>query len=469
MQFLLKLMNQRKPVVALVGRPNVGKSTLFNRLIGKPVAIVENIPGTTRDRIYGDSDWNGVGFVVIDTGGLESPSALGGTANRPAAEPLAIDSARFIEAMQNQVQIAIEESDAIIFVVDGGEGLTASDIDIAELLRKSKKPIFLAVNKSESQQRKLNAGEFWNLGLSEPIAISAYHSEGVGDLLDELVKVLPSYPVDEEEDETIGITIVGRPNVGKSSLLNALLGRERAIVSDVPGTTRDPIDTELVYDGQKILLIDTAGIRRRGSVEPGIEKYSVLRSMRSIDRCDVALLLIDAVEGITAQDTHVAGYVLEREKGVMVLVNKWDAIEKDNQTMATFTEKVREDLKFLSYVPVVFISALTRQRVPKVLPTALEIAEARRHRMTTSEVNRILQEAYSQGHPPSRHGRPLRIFYGSQIAVSPPTFVIFVNEVELVHFSYQRYLESQFRARFPFVGTPIRLIFRESDRKSESN
>ncbi|MFN8445043.1 MAG: ribosome biogenesis GTPase Der [Caldilineaceae bacterium] len=462
-------MNQQKPVVALVGRPNVGKSTLFNRLIGKPVAIVEDVPGTTRDRIYGDSDWNGVGFVVIDTGGLESPAALNPTANRPSAQPLGVDSARFIEAMQNQALLAIEEADAIIFVVDGGEGLTSADLEVAELLRKAEKPIFVAVNKTESKQRKLDAVEFWNLGLSEPIAISAYHSEGVGDLLDELVKVLPSYPVDEAEEEVIGVTIVGRPNVGKSSLLNSLIGRERAIVSDVPGTTRDPIDTRILYDGQPIVLIDTAGIRRRGSVEQGIEQYSVLRSMRSIDRCDVALLLIDATEGVTAQDTHIAGYVLERKKGVVVLVNKWDAIEKDSNTMNAYADKVREDLKFLSYVPVLFISALTRQRVAKVLPTALEVASASRHRLSTSEVNRILQEAYSQGHPPSRQGRPLRLYYGSQVAISPPTFVIFVNDIELVHFSYERYLENQFRAYFPFTGTPIHFVFRASDRKGDKD
>ena len=280
---------------------------------------------------------------------------------------------------------------------------------------------------------------------------------------------MPQYPADEEADQTIGITIVGRPNVGKSSLLNTLLGRERAIVSDVPGTTRDPIDTQLVYDGQQITLIDTAGIRRRGSIETGIEKYSVLRSMRSIDRCDVALLLIDAVEGVTAQDTHIAGYVIEKEKGVVVLINKWDAIEKDSHTMNPYAEKVREELKFLPYVPVHFISALTRQRVGKVLPSALEVAHARRHRLSTSEVNRVLHEAYNEGHPPSRQGHPLRIFYGTQIAVSPPTFVVFVNDVELVHFSYERFLENQFRTYFPFIGTPIKLIFRANDRRQEKD
>ncbi|MDQ3250574.1 MAG: ribosome biogenesis GTPase Der, partial [Chloroflexota bacterium] len=303
-------MKKRKPVVALVGRPNVGKSTLFNRLIGRRTAIVEDLPGTTRDRIYGESDWNGVGFIVIDTGGLEAPSALGAARLRqPGAVALAEDSADFVVPIQNQARVAIDEADVIVLVVDGREGLTAADEDVADVLRLSAKPIFVAVNKSEGTTTQLNAVEFWNLGLSEPYPISAYHGDGTGDLLDELVKLLPPYPVDEAEEETIGITIVGRPNVGKSSLLNALLGAERAIVSDIPGTTRDPIDTQLLYNGQTITLIDTAGIRRRGNVEAGIEFYSVLRSLRSIDRADVALLLIDAVEGVTAQDAHVAGYI----------------------------------------------------------------------------------------------------------------------------------------------------------------
>jgi GTP-binding protein len=457
-------MNKRKPVVALVGRPNVGKSTLFNRLIGRPVAIVEDLPGTTRDRIYGDSDWNGKGFLVIDTGGLEAPAAIGDSPTRPPAQPLAQNSAKFIQAMQNQAQLAIDEADAIIFVVDGREGLTAADQDVAELLRKTDKPVFVAVNKVESTQRKLDAVEFWNIGLGEPWPISAYHGDGVGDLLDQLVLALPEYPVDEDEEETIGITIVGRPNVGKSSLLNAILGRERAIVSSVPGTTRDPIDTQLVYNGQKITLIDTAGIRRRGSVEAGIEKYSVLRSMRSIDRADVALLVIDASEGVTAQDSHIASYVLERQKGIVVLVNKWDAIAKDEHTFQEYAEKVRTELNFLKYVPIIFISALTRQRVARVLPTALEIAAARRHRLTTGEVNRILHEAYNAAQPPTRQGRPMRIYYGTQVDIQPPTFTIFVNDVELVHFSYERFLENHIRAYYPFTGTPIRLLFRASDR-----
>lgn len=456
-------MKQRKPVVALVGRPNVGKSTLFNRLVGKRTAIVEDLPGTTRDRIYGDSDWNGVGFTVIDTGGLEAPAdwRTARAASTPAAAPLAANSAQFVEQVHNQAQLALEEADAIIFVVDGKEGLTAADEDVAEVLRLAKKPVFLAVNKTESPQRRLDAVEFWNLGLGEPHPISAYHGEGVGDLLDEVVAVLPPYPFDLEEDEGVRIAIVGRPNVGKSSLLNALIGSERSIVSDVPGTTRDPIDMQLVYNGQLITLIDTAGIRRRGKVEPGIEKYSVLRAMRSVDRADVALLLIDAVDGVTAQDAHVAGYVLEKMKSVVVVVNKWDALEKDSQTMVEYTKHIRSELKFLDYVPVIYISAKTTQRVHTVLPTALEVAEARKHRLGTSELNHLIREAYDRVPAPSRGGRPLRIFYATQAEAEPPTFVLFVNDPEIVHFSYERYLENQIRAYYPFAGTPIRILFRK--------
>ena len=459
-------MKQHKPVVALVGRPNVGKSTLFNRLIGRRTAIVEDLPGTTRDRIYGDSDWNGVGFIVIDTGGLEAPREL--RARRPQGEaPLATDSALFVDEVQNQARLAMEEADAIILVVDGKEGLTAADQDIAEVLRTAQKPIFVAVNKTESKQRQMDAVEFWNLGLGEPFAISAYHGDGTGDLLDAVVAELPPYPIEEPEPEGVALAIVGRPNVGKSSLLNAFMGEERSIVSDVPGTTRDPIDTTLVYHGQEITLIDTAGIRRRGRVEPGIEQYSVLRSMRSIDRADVALLLIDAADGVTAQDAHVAGYVLEKMKGVVVVVNKWDAIEKDTNTMHEFTEKIRSDLKFLDYVPVVFISAKTGQRVHTLLPAALDVAAARKHRLGTSELNQLIRAAYERVPAPSKNGRPLRIYYATQADSEPPTFVLFVNDPDLVHFSYERYLENRIREYYPFTGTPIRFVFRmrESERE----
>ena len=459
-------MSGKKPVVALVGRPNVGKSTLFNRLVGRRTAIVEDVPGTTRDRIYGDSDWNGVGFIVIDTGGLEAPSELGqAKPRRGGSQFLAVDSRLFIEHIQNQARLAVEEADAVVFVVDGREGVSAADLDIAEVLRAAEKPIFVAVNKTESPERRLNAPEFWNLGLSEPIPISAYHGDGVGDLLDLIVAALPAYPVDEEEDESVAIAIVGRPNVGKSSLLNALIGVERAIVSETPGTTRDAIDMKLMYEGQEITLIDTAGIRRRGKVEPGIERYSVLRSMRSIDRAEVALLLIDALDGVTAQDTHVAGYVLEKKKGVVVVVNKWDAVEKDTHTMVEYVERVREDLKFMSYVPVIFISAKTKQRVHTVLPTALEVAAARRQRIPTGELNQIVREAYDRTPPPTKNGRPLRIYYATQASVSPPTFVIFVNDPDFVHFSYERYLENRIREQVQFPGTPIRLVFRKRERE----
>ncbi|MGB5052592.1 MAG: ribosome biogenesis GTPase Der, partial [Caldilineaceae bacterium] len=340
--------------------------------------------------------------------------------------------------------------------------MSAADEELAIPLRQARKPVVLAVNKAESQERQLNAAEFWALGIGEPIALSAYHGTGVGDLLDLLVDLFPdSGPQEEEEEESIGIALIGRPNVGKSSLLNALIGQERSIVSEIAGTTRDPIDTELIYEGRNITLIDTAGIRRRGKVEQGIEKYSVLRSMRSIDRADVALLLVDAAEGVTAQDTHVAGHVLERNKGVVVLVNKWDTLDKDTNTMVEYTRKVREDLKFMDYVPVLFISALTKQRVNKVLPTALIVADEAQYRLSTSELNRVVQEAYDKTPPPNRNGRPLRIYYAIQSSVKPPTFILFCNDPELAHFSYIRYLENQLRAHHPFVGTPIRIFMRE--------
>ena len=460
-------MQRRKPVVALVGRPNVGKSTLFNRLIGRPVAIVEDIPGTTRDRIYGDSDWNGVGFIVIDTGGLEAPAVMSDERRKVTPAQPTSDSAQFVAYIQTQARLAIDEADATILVVDGREGLTAADEEVAEVLRLAAKPVFVAVNKAEGAKIQQNAVEFWTLGLGEPYAISAYHGQGVGDLLDEIVKVLPAYPAEEEESDAIGIAIVGRPNVGKSSLLNALTGQERAIVSDVPGTTRDPIDMEIMYEGQPILLVDTAGIRRRGRVEQGIEQYSVLRSMRSIDRADVALLLIDAVEGITAQDMHIAGYILEAQKSAVVVINKWDALEKDSHTMSEYARTVREQLNFMDYVPVIFISAKTHQRIHQVLPTALRVVDARRHRLTTSEFNDMLRAAYDAIQIPQKQGRSLRGYYGTQVGNEPPTFVIFVNEIEIIHFSYERYLENCIRAYYPFEGTPIKLIFRARRNEDE--
>lgn len=461
-------MATKKPVVTLVGRPNVGKSTLFNRLTGARTAIVEDIPGTTRDRIYGECDWNGIDFVVIDTGGLEAPTELAAAHLRqPDSQLLAADSAKFIPQIQNQVLLALEESDAIILVVDTKEGMSGADLEVAELLRSTDVPIFVAANKAESAQRQMDAVEFWTLGLGEPIPISAFHGTGVGDLLDAVAAVLPQYIDQEEDDESIGVAIVGRPNVGKSSLLNILTGVERAIVSSVPGTTRDPIDTDIVYHGQKLTLVDTAGIRRRGKVERGIEKYSVLRSMRSIDRADVALLLVDAVEGVTAQDTHVAGYVLEKNKSIIVLINKWDLIEKDTYTMVEFSNRIREELNFMDYVPVLFVSAMTNQRIHKIMPTVLEVAEHRNYRIPTGEFNQFLHMAYDRSTPPSRHGRKLRLYYGAQVSTAPPTFTIFTNDPDLVHFSYERYLENRIREHFPFIGTPIRIFFRKRSRNQE--
>ena len=454
-------MTQRKAVVALVGRPNVGKSTLFNRLIGARTAIVEDLPGTTRDRIYGEAAWSGVSFVVIDTGGLEAQKTAEYRDTRAGVAPLARDSARYVTEITNQAQIAMDEADVIVLVVDGKDGLTAADEDLAEFLQQTTKPVFLAVNKSESEQRQLDAAEFWALGVGEPIAISAFHGIGVGDLLDLIAAELSdSLVVDEKEEDVVAIALVGRPNVGKSSLLNTLLGQERAIVSEIAGTTRDPIDTEIVYHGQNISLIDTAGIRRRGRVEPGIEKYSVLRSMRSIDRADVALLLVDGVEGVTAQDAHIAGHVLEAHKSVVVLVNKWDIVEKNTQTMVEYTRQIRADLKFLDYVPVLFISALTKQRVQKVLPTALTVAAERQHRIQTAELNGVIQDAYHRSPPATKQQRPLRIYYATQASVEPPTFILIVNDPELAHFSYLRYLENQLRRHYPFIGTPIRIRLR---------
>ena len=454
-------MTQRKAVVALVGRPNVGKSTLFNRLIGARTAIVEDLPGTTRDRIYGEAEWSGVSFVVIDTGGLEAQKTAEYRATRAGVAPLARDSARYVTEITNQARIAVDEADVIVLVVDGKDGLTATDEDLAEFLQQTTKPVFVAVNKAESEQRQLDATEFWVLGVGEPIAISAFHGIGVGDLLDVIAAELSDSLVgDEREEDVVAIALVGRPNVGKSSLLNTLVGRERAIVSEIAGTTRDPIDTEIIYHGQRVSLIDTAGIRRRGRVEPGIEKYSVLRSMRSIDRADVALLLVDGVEGVTAQDAHIAGHVLEAHKSVVVLVNKWDIVEKNTQTMVEYTRKVRADLQFLDYVPVLFISALTKQRVQKVLPTALTVAAERKHRIPTAELNGVIQDAYHRSPPATKQQRPLRIYYATQASVEPPTFILFVNDPELAHFSYLRYLENQLRRHYPFVGTPIRIRLR---------
>jgi GTPase len=448
-----------KPVVALVGRPNVGKSTLFNRLAGERLAIVDDTPGTTRDRIFAEAEWNGVVFSMIDTGGID-PAHGGKT-------PLSIDSADFVEEIRNQAQIAIGDADAILFLVDGEAGVTAPDREVAEILRRHQKqvdgvflpPVLLVVNKCETAERRAAAAEFYELGLGEPYPISAQHGMSTGDLLDALVEAFPASQ-DDENDESVKIAIVGKPNAGKSSLLNRMVGEERAIVSPIAGTTRDAVDIRMDVNGLPVALIDTAGIRRRGKVNPGVEKYSVLRSMKAIERADVVLLMIDAQEGITAQDTHIAGYILEAWKSCVVLVNKWDAIEKDSYTMDAYTKKVRQELNFMEYVPLLFISAKTGQRVEQVLPLALRVQEERIARLSTSQINQVLHNAQDVHPGPSHAGRQLKIFYGTQVRSDPPTFLIFVNDPKLMHFSYQRFLENRMRESYGFLGTPIRMVFK---------
>lgn len=454
----------KKPLVALVGRPNVGKSTLFNRFVGQRKAVVSDVPGTTRDRLFGESDWNGVVFDVVDTGGLEAFNPK----SAPAASSLLEEGSRdFITEIRAQAMIAIEAADVIVMVVDAIQGVTASDQEIADILRRANKPVLIAANKADSAPRREDAYDFYTLGMDEVFSVSSLHGTGTGDLLDAIVKALPVQPpVDHEaEDETIKIALVGRPNVGKSSLLNKLLGEERAIVSPVAGTTRDAIDTRLTWNGFPITLIDTAGIRRRGKVAPGLEKYSVLRAHKTIERADVVLLLIDAVDGITQQDLHIAGMIQEAYKSAVIVVNKWDAIEKDSQTMVAKTKEVRDKLDFMDFVPVLFISALTGQRVHTVLETAIQVQEERLVRIQTSALNKIVREALLRHAPQTKQPRPLKIFMAQQVRVDPPTFLFHINSRELLHFTYERYLENQIRQVYPFTGTPIRLSFRERERK----
>ncbi len=450
----------RKPIVALVGRPNVGKSTLFNRLIGQRLAIVEDEPGTTRDRLYGESEWTGHPFILIDTGGLDVAATEKAPQKSDRPHALGVSSRDFAREIRQQAEIAIEEADVVVFMVDARDGITTADRDVADILRRSARPVVLAASKADNDAHRLAALEFHELGLGEVYPISALHGTGTGDLLDAIVAHIPA--TTETEDSTdVRIAIVGRPNVGKSSLLNALLQEERAIVSPIPGTTRDAIDTSLKWEGQDLVLIDTAGIRRRGKVERGVEKYSVMRAISAIERADVALLVIDAVDGIGAQDTHVAGFILDAFKSVAVIVNKWDAVEgKETDTMATATADIRARLRFMDYVPVLFISALTHQRVNKVLPLAVHVAEQRRLRIPTGELNRLFRDAMTAHPAPNRQGKQLKFFYATQAEVAPPTFVIFVNDRDLVHFSYARYLENSIRAVYPFEGTPLRLEFR---------
>lgn len=449
------------PIVALVGRPNVGKSTLFNRIVGQRLAVVHDRPGTTRDRLHAPAEWNGVSFTVVDTGGIEILPETVVAGRRPGPDRvLAQDSAPFIPLMRTQAELAIQEADAVIFMTDAASGMTAGDTEVADTLRRARCPIFLAANKADNPRLHQSALEFYAMGLGTVYPISALHGIGVADLLDDVVEALP--PTEPEaEDESVKLAIVGRPNVGKSSLLNQLLGEERAIVSPIPGTTRDAIDTYMEWEGTPITLIDTAGIRRRGKIGREVERYSVLRALRAIQRADVALLVLDGIEGVTAQDAHVASFILDEWASVVVLVNKWDAVEKDTRTMAEYTRWIRETLRFLDYVPVLFISALTGQRVHKVIPTALAVREARLRRVSTGDLNRLVRDALARHAPPTQQGKPLKIYYVSQPGVDPPTFVFHVNDPDMVHFSYERYLENQLREAYEFPGTPLRLVFRQ--------
>ncbi len=448
----------RKPIVALIGRPNVGKSTLFNRLVEQRKAIVEDVPGTTRDRLYGDCEWSGVSFLVVDTGGVELPSGRR-EEQRSVQTPLAVSSKGFLREIRVQVTEALAEADVIVFVTDAKSGITPADETIAEWLRQSQKPLLVAANKADNEERRLTAFEFYNLGVGEVFAVSALHGIGTGDLLDAIVAGFEQIPA-EPEEPGLRLALVGRPNVGKSSLLNALLGRDRAIVSVIPGTTRDAVDSQVKWHGESVTLVDTAGIRRRGHIDRGVERYSVLRALRAIERSDVVALLVDAEEGNTEQDAHIAGYALESSRSIFIVVNKWDLVEKDSYTMDVYRQRLREAFRFIDYVPLIFISALTKQRVGQVLEIAHQVYSERFFRIPTSALNHMLEQAVARHPQPVRAGKQLRFYYVTQADVDPPTFVFFVNNREIVHFSYKRYLENSIRALHPFHGTPLRLVFR---------
>lgn len=432
-----------KPVVAIVGRPNVGKSTLFNRIAGKRISIVEDIPGVTRDRIYAEAEWLGRPFIIIDTGGLE-----------PYAEDI------IMQQMRRQAEIAIDTANVIIFLVDGQEGITATDEEVANILRKTNKKVILACNKIDSPKYRNNVYEFYNLGIGEPIGISADQALGLGDLLDEVIKNFPEYDEEEYDQSVIKVALVGRPNVGKSSIINKILGEERVIVSNIPGTTRDAIDTPFEVGDRKYVLIDTAGMRKKGKINEAIERYSVIRALTAIERSDVSILVIDGETGLTEQDTKIAGYIHEQGRGVIIVVNKWDLVEKDDKTMNRYKEKIMEGLTFMDYAPVLFVSALTGQRIHKILEEVDFVSAQHAKRVETGILNDVINEAVLMNQPSVSGGRRLNILYATQVSVKPPTFALFVNEPELMHFSYERYLENQLRKAFGFQGTPIRFLIR---------
>ncbi len=442
-------MAKRKAVVAVVGRPNVGKSTLFNALAGERISIVKDTPGITRDRIYADVEWLGHSFTLIDTGGIE-----------PDSKDI------ILSQMREQAQIAIDTADVILFMTDVRQGLVDDDAKVADMLRRSGKPVILTVNKVDSYEKQIaDVYEFYNLGLDEPWPISAAEKQGLGDLLDEVLKHFPNDTAEAEEDESPKIAIIGKPNVGKSSIINRLLGEQRLIVSDIAGTTRDAVDTRVKRNGREYVFIDTAGLRRKNKIKEELEKYMIVRTVSAVERADVAVLVIDAAEGVTEQDAKIAGIAHERGKGMIVAVNKWDLINKDNDSVKEYTKKIRDILSFAPYAELLFISAETGQRLPKLYDTIDAVIENHALRIQTGVLNEIVAEAAALQQPPTDKGKRLKIFYSTQAAVKPPTFVIFVNDKELMHFSYLRYLENRIREAFGFQGTPLRFIVRERAEK----
>ncbi len=442
------LSNDNRPIVAVVGRPNVGKSTIFNKLTGTKISIVEDTPGVTRDRIFGEVEWLNKYFTIIDTGGIE-----------PESDDI------ILSQMRNQAMLAVDMAHVILFVVDGKSGLTAADKEVADILRRTKKPVLLVVNKIDSKIQFDNVYDFYELGLGNPIAISGANSMGLGDLLDEVVENFPEGMNTEYDEDVIRVAITGKPNAGKSSILNNILGEERVIVSPIAGTTRDAIDTYFEKDDNKFLLIDTAGIRRRSKVYENVERFSVIRSMSAVDRADVVLIVIDATEGVTEQDTKIAGIAHDEGKACIFVVNKWDLIEKDNKTMGNFRMSVREKFPFMTYAPILFVSAVSNQRIGKILETVVQVSAEQNKRVTTSVLNQVIGEAIMLNQPPSDKGRRLKIYYGTQTGVKPPTFNLFINDKELTHFSYTRYLENRLRENFGFEGTSIKIEYSQKKKK----
>ena len=429
-----------KPVIAIVGRPNVGKSTIFNRIVGERISIVEDIPGVTRDRIYSSAEWLNHDFNIIDTGGID------------------IGDEPFLEQIRQQAEIAIDEADVIIFLTNGREGVTSADEEVAKILYKAKKPVVLAVNKIDNPEMRSQIFDFYSLGFGDPFPISGSHGLGLGDLLDEAAKHFPNRQTKEYDEDVICFSLIGRPNVGKSSLVNAILGEERVIVSDISGTTRDAIDSSLTYTGQRYVIIDTAGMRKKGKVYETTEKYSVLRALRAIERSNVVLVVINAEEGIIEQDKKIAGYAHEAGRAIVIVVNKWDAVEKDEKTMKEFEQKIRDHFLFLSYAPIVFLSAKTKKRIHTLMPLINTANENHSRRVDTSILNDVIMDAVAMNPTPTDNGRRLKIYYTTQVSVKPPTFVVFVNEPELLHFSYERFLENRIRDAFGFEGTPIKIF-----------